>query len=260
MMKIVEKLGKHSQITIGCKNIQESFTFYEKLGFHKVNEHTKPYPWVLVTDDSTLIMLSQDGINHEYIGLTYFEKGMATKIEKLEKEGINIIQKGEQDGVSFASCQTPNGIHLGLVDFEDENAIQKKRTTLMDYAPEEWQSIAEYPNPLLGIFGELAIPVKDLDVSIEFWSKLGFDVNKMQGGPYPWAIGQDGQNIIGLHQTTDFDTVAMTYFYKEVAKSVQKIKASGVDSIEVFQGTGGGNENNVIITTPENQRFFFFNY
>ena len=252
------KLGKHSQITIGTKDVQKSYALYEKLGFRKIGESDKPYPWIQITDDSTLILLSGDGM--EYMGLTYFEKGMQDKVAQMEKEGVKFIQKTEQAGAFQAIFGSPDDFYISLVDYESPESVEntKKRTTLANYAETEWQNINTYPNPNCGIFGELCIPVKDLDTSIAFWEKYGFEVKKY-GGPYPWAIGQDGMNIIGLHQTTEFTKPAITYFAKDMGEKIKALKTNGVESLKIFGGTGG-NESNMVLTTPENQQFFLFSY
>ncbi len=39
------KLGDRVQITIGVSDLAASLTFYEILGFQKLNQDTQPYPW-----------------------------------------------------------------------------------------------------------------------------------------------------------------------------------------------------------------------
>ncbi|MEZ4687515.1 MAG: hypothetical protein R3B47_16050 [Bacteroidia bacterium] len=60
-------LGPVSQISIGTKSLQNSISFYEKLGFHRIGGGEKPYPWAQMSDDSRLILLNQDG--NSYLGL-----------------------------------------------------------------------------------------------------------------------------------------------------------------------------------------------
>ena len=94
---------------------------------------------------------------------------------------------------------------------------------------------------------------------IAFWEMIGFEVTQF-GGPYPWAIGKDGQNIIGLHQTTEFDRPGITFFAKDMADKIRALKDRGIDSFEAFGGTGGNNDANQICNTPEGQRFFLFSF
>lgn len=254
-MPIIEKLGKASQITIGTKDVKKSFALYEKMGFRAINQSLEPDPWIQLTDDSILVLLNQDGM--EYMGLTYFEKGMKNKVQQMEDAGIPFIQKNEQYGSFQAIFATPDNFYISLIDYDAGDKGRNGRITLMDYPQDKWNEI-EYPNPKCGIFGELCIPVKDIDASIAFWKNLGFSGDKLEG-PYPWAIMTDDFNVVGLHQTKDFERPAITYFAKGMGEKIKTLRAEGLDSIEVFKGTGG-DENNVVVTTPENQQFFLFNY
>lgn len=254
MTKILETLGANALIAIGATDLEKSIALYKKIGFEKVGEGKEPVSFVHLTDGSTFIHLNQD--REAYICLSYFGKGMRDNMEQMEKAGIPVLRKGEKHGVYSTVFLSPDNFQIALVDME--MGEMQKRTTLMDYAPEAWNQIEEYPNKNCGIFGELCMQVRDLDVSVRFWESLGFVVNK-PGGGYPWAIAHDGLSIIGLHQTKDFDGAAITYFAKDMGEKIKALKAAGVDGMEVFQGTGG-NESNVVLTTPENQKFFLFSY
>lgn len=246
-------LGNVSQITIGTSDLSESIAFYQKMGFRIVNQHTEPNPWAQITDDTILILLNQD--NMDYIGFTYFNPQMADIVVKLKAAGVPFIMEIENVQVIFSS---PSGFWISLINYDASNMFQPAGKTLADIPQDDWSN-APAPNPNLGIFGELAIPVEDLDAEIACWEMIGFEVTKFEG-PYPWAIGQDGQNIIGLHHTTEFDKSAITFFAKDMDDKVRTLKSTGLDSFEDFGGTGGNNEANQVLKTPEGQRFFLFSF
>ena len=251
-----QKLGGVSQITIGTSNLEASLPFYAKLGFEVIARDTQPNPWAHVSDGGILILLNEDGQSH--MGLTYFSTDMPQKVAALKAEGVNFVEEMEQGGKPFmATLETPDGFYVTLINHDASGMYQPTEPTLADIPEDEWDK-APSPNAKIGIFGEFCHDVKDIDVSIAFWEKLGYSVKKYPG-PYPWAIAQDGQHIIGLHKTTDFDYPALTYFAKDMGERIKALKGSGVESLAVFTGEGG-NDSNMVATTPEGQKFFLFSY
>ena len=71
--------------------------------------------------------------------------------------------------------------------------------------------------------------------------------------PYPHAILSDGLMIIGLHQTTNFNYPAVTYFGLETDKRIQLLKEQGLKNFADMMGKG-----NQILTTWEGQHVFLF--
>ncbi len=255
-----KKLGKISQITIGCKDVAESYKTYEKLGFKKIiAQGEQPNKWMQITDTSLLILLNEDGL--DYIGLTYFHPNLEDKVADLEAKGIKIAQKSEHEGqlfqVLFAS---PDGLFINLINHAATEMYQPDGVNIMSLPEKEWANTERYPNKECGFFGELCHPVTNMKKSVEYWKLLGFDAVSVNQAPYPWAIMYDGKNIVGLHQTTDFNHPAITYFAKDMGERVKALEKAGVHSIEVFGGHGGGDRNNVIVHTPEGQHFFLFSF
>jgi len=117
----------------------------------------------------------------------------------------------------------------------------------------DFQSADKYPNKQCGAFGEFCHPVTDLNRSIEYWKKLGFEVKTQMTSPYPWAIVSDGLMLIGLHQTKEFGYPAVTYFGLNTDKRVQQLKEKGVTNFTEMMG-----KNNVILKTWEGLHFFLF--
>ena len=250
-------LGNASQLIIGTSDLEASLDFYLKMGFRLVDQNTVPNPWAQVTDDTILILLNQDMM--PYMGFGYFNTQTVDLVAELKSKGVNFVHEVEHEGqLMQAIFASPNGFMISLINYDASNMFQPAGQTLADIPESEWNN-APSPNPHLGIFGELAFRVQDLEAEIAFWEMIGFEVKKF-GGPYPWAIGKDGHNIIGLHQTNEFETSAITFFAKDMADRIKKLKERGVDSFQAFGGTGGNNDSNQIALTPEGQQFFLFSF
>lgn len=138
-----------------------------------------------------------------------------------------------------------------MVTFVD-GFSQPTGTTMLTMHPQDYSNPDKYVNKTCGMFGELAIPVNNLDISILFWEKLGFKSLSKKSSSYPWAILSDGLAIVGLHQTINFDSPTITYFASDMKNKIDKLKQSGLRN---FFENGEGN---IVLTTPEKQKINLF--
>src|SRR5258706_16412367 len=109
---------------------------------------------------------------------------------------------------------------------------------------------------VLGTFGELSIHTTDRDASVEWYRRLGFGAKKFEK-PHPWAIVSDGNMIIGLHQSSEFAKTTLTYFSKDSADRIEKLKAMGMKFTNE-QKNAAGKVANAALTAPDEQMFFVF--
>ena len=245
------KLGEVASIYVTSSNLDSSIALYEKIGFPKISSNVMPVPWALVSDGSLLIMLRKDSV--KYVGLTYYVKDIENTVTQLVKDGIVFIQKAKkEDLIKRYFFKSPDGLNIMLASnvglFK-----QPTGTTMLNMNPIARQSEDQYPNKECGAFGEFCHPVADLNTSIGYWKKLGFQVTTQMSQPYPWAILTDGLMLIGLHQTKNFNYPAVTYFGLNTENKVNELKGKGVTGITEFMG-----KNNVVLKTWEGLHFFLF--
>ena len=245
------KLGEVASIYVTSLDLDSSIALYEKIGFPKISANVMPTPWALVSDGSLLIMMRKDSVKYE--GLTYYTSNIENTVAQLKKIGIEFTQKPkEEDLIKRYYFKSPDGLnimvasHVGL--FRQPTGI-----TMTSMNPIALRSEDKYPNKECGVFGEFSHPVTDLNSSIEYWKKLGFEVTTQMTQPYPWAILSDGLMLIGLHQTKDFSYPAITYFGLNTEKRVQDLKGKGVTGFTEVKG-----KNNVSLKTWEGLHFFLF--
>jgi predicted lactoylglutathione lyase len=246
------KLGEVACVYVTSTDLDSSIAVYEKLGFPKIASNTFPVPWAQASDGSLLIMIRKD--NTPYIGLTYYVTDIEKVANQLEKDGIVFTQKPKEgDQIKRYYFKSPDGLNIMLAS--NLGAFtQPTGTTMLNMKQSDFTSADKYPNKQCGVFGEFCHPVADLNTSIAFWKKIGFELRSQMNQPYPLAIMSDGLMIIGLHQTKNFDYPAVTYFGLNTDKRIQQLKGQGLKNFTEMMG-----KNNVILKTWEGQHFFLFN-
>ena len=244
-------LGEINAITITSPDLDQSLAFYQRLGFKEIFRESFPFPWIQVTDEALLIMFRQD--KDPYFALTYYSTDAASVALSLEAKGIEFTYKPKPtDPLQRYVLKSPDELTISIITIPYGFRLPTGKT-MLTMKPDEYGRPETYTNQTAGMYGELAHPVKDLEVSIAFWEKLGFIALSKMARPHPWAILSDGLSILGLHQTTQFSYPAITYFAADMKNKIEALKQNGLGNF-VEQGPG-----NICITTPEQQHINLYN-
>ncbi|MCI0576441.1 MAG: hypothetical protein L0332_23130, partial [Chloroflexi bacterium] len=228
------------QINIGVADLEQSLAFYRQLGFQKIDQSSLPYPWAQLTDGQNLFLLNQDG--NEYLGLGYFAADAARRVAAMKKMGVAFAQEREQDGRLFMAIFVgPGDLGVGLINHDPAGMAEP---------PGE-------PVTHCGRFGELAVAVPDLAAAGDFWNRFGFATTYQSQEPYPWGIFSDGLMVLGLHQTTEWQGLALTYFAGDMAQRIARLKEAGLVFAQEMAGEDGVVAN-AILRGPDGEQFFLF--
>lgn len=243
-------LGNISAITITTPDFATSIAFYQTLGFKEVARADWPFPWVQVSDGVLLIMLRKTP--DPYIALTYFTAGYSRVFKELESKGITFTeQSGPKDMVKRCAFQSPDGVNIRIVGITD-GFSHPPGPGMLQMPQEDYFNPSKYVNKTIGLFGELAQPVKDLHASTAFWRKLGFTTLSEFTNPYPWCVMTDGLMAVGLHQTEHFAEPAITFFAADMRQKITSLKEKGLTN---YNEKG---PSNIVLNTPEQQHIFLF--
>lgn len=243
-------LGEVTAITLTSPDLENSLKFYEKLGFREVMRMDFPFPWIQVSDGALLMMLRKGDV--PYIALTYYVKDIDKSVKLVQDAGIEFAEIPKaSDMLKRYLFRTPEGVNITLINIFD-GFMQPPGPTMLTMAPQDYTNPEKYTNKVCGMFGEFAMPVKDLDASILFWEKLGFKALSKMTSHYPWAIVSDGLAIVGLHQTGNFTDPTITYFASDMKAKIEKLKQDGLDNYKEM------NPGSIVVTTPEKQKINLF--
>jgi catechol 2,3-dioxygenase-like lactoylglutathione lyase family enzyme len=247
------KIGEHYAINITTKDVDASFTFWQKFGFKELFRYDFPFPFMFITDGTINIMLRKD--DNPYIGLTYYIPNVQGKVAELEAEGITFTElpmPSAGDMLKRFKTVSPDVVNLTLVTYV-ESFVKPTLPTMLNIAPSDYMNPEKYGNKTIGMFAEYAHTVKDLEATIAHWDKLGFKVLHKQNAPYPWAILSDGVSVLGCHQSTHFSGVGITYFAADMKDKIADLKTNGLTNYKEMMGP-----DNIVVPTPEGQQLFLF--
>jgi catechol 2,3-dioxygenase-like lactoylglutathione lyase family enzyme len=245
------KIGENYAINITTKNLDESFAFYQTLGFREIFRFDFPFPFIFITDGTINMMLRKD--DQPYIALSYYVPNIKEKVAELEAEGIKFTAlSSPSDMIQRYRSTSPDGVNLTLVTYVD-NLVKPTGKTMLTMDQADYMNPEKYGNKTIGMFGELAHTVKDLEATIAYWDKLGFKVLSKHASPYPWAILSDGTSVVGAHQSNHFSGIGITYFAADMKNKIAALKEKGLTNYKELMGP-----NNIIVPTPEGQQVFLF--
>ena len=87
-------------------------------------------------------------------------------------------------------------------------------------------------------YAEISISVADMDVSLPFYRRLGFDVIEEDQKPHRRIIVSDGQIFLRLEQTS-FDSPRLVYISSEAADRAERLQRMGIRPLEYRMPDGG---------------------
>ncbi len=236
------KLGNAVQIIINGESLENSVKFYESLGFTNVVDN-KEKGWVQLTDGQILILLNQDEMH--YTGLAYYSEDIEARVAKLEESGIEFDAKiNKEDKLYLAVLNEPNGLTISLMNYDSANI----------YKP------AGHPISKCGKFGEISIEAKDLNATVAFWEKLGFEViNRFDD----FVTLKDGLMTVGIYGPGVckhlFKNPSITYFEPDMAERIEKLKQEGKKFAQELPDKDGI-VTDAILEAPEGTYLFLFKW
>jgi catechol 2,3-dioxygenase-like lactoylglutathione lyase family enzyme len=102
--------GMFGELAQPVKNLEDSISFWQKLGFIVLSAFESPYPWAILSDGLSVVGLHQS-THFDHPAITYFASDMKDKIEALKKQGLeNFTEKNPGNIV----LNTPEGQHVFL--------------------------------------------------------------------------------------------------------------------------------------------------
>jgi predicted enzyme related to lactoylglutathione lyase len=236
------KLGNAVQLIINAENLEQSVRFYEDLGYSKIAEKKGDNQWAQVSDGQILILLNQDKM--PYTGLAYYSDDIQARVAKLEEAGIEFEAKiNKENDLYIAVINEPNGLTISLMNYDSSKIFKP----------------GGQPASKCGNFGEISIETSDLNSSVAFWNKLGFETAHRSEG---FVTLKDGLMTVGIYGpgvcNHKFRNPSITYFEPDMAERIEKLKLAGKTFAQELPNAEGI-VSEAILESPEGTYLFLFN-
>ncbi len=235
------KLGNTAFVTVSAPDLRASLSFYQKLGFRKLEGNTADARSTFLSDGQLLLSLEEGSEPHSE--LSYFVVSVHEKVEELKESRVALSYEGTNE----ARFVDPSGLGVRLVEGTAFGKEKSEETA--------WSKC--------GRFYEASIEAESVDESIAFWSELGFEVSYREPPTARWATLSDGNIRLGVYEKGTcphrFKNPSLTYFEPDMVKRIARLKNEGVKFIEEMHNSEGQIDN-AIAEAPDGQYFFLFFY
>ncbi len=238
------QLGRSVEFSLSVKNANQALEFYQGLGFRETASAPAPHPVKTVTDGSIVIALHQASFpspSVTFFGAKPKEILKILKNAKIHSE-MKFDERGDIKSVEFVDL---NGLRIVA---RSDAGIEREGVQF------EMMSLAgdnkEYSK--CGMFGEFAVSTKSRDATFDFYKNFSFVRNHESNSPHPWGIYVNGITVLGVHQSNDVQTPALTFFAKNSAERIARLKSEGFDFLQELD------PKNAILQSPDGQLIFIF--
>lgn len=153
--------GQFLEFSVPAKDVQESLSFYHKLGFSELSVgDIRNYHYGVVTDGHIAIGLHADGI--EEPALTFVKSDVASYLQHVSPGGEELFfsRVGSEDFHEIG-VHTPDGHLLIMIEARTFSQVR----------------LSELPTPITGRSVEISLGCRDLDDAARYWTDAGFMAN-----------------------------------------------------------------------------------
>jgi catechol 2,3-dioxygenase-like lactoylglutathione lyase family enzyme len=217
------RLGRFAQLSVAVPELARALPFFERLGFEKLDQSLEPWPWAVISDGTISINLTETTPGPA--ALSYFASDMAERVKSVEGLGVRLTRVQQREIPELlAVLETPAGVGVSLLEYPARRIPRP----------------SGLPTCRCGTFAELALPVPDLEDSLDFWTRVGFEQQLGSARPYPWAVISDGLMSLGLYQTRDFEQAALVYSSADTGDRVEELTQDGFEFAGEIPSPGRG--------------------
>lgn len=211
------KLGSHVFILLPAQDLTANVQFFEQLGYTRVADCQSPQSFSIVSDGKIHLILDEGYFGGK--GILYFQAHIEAALETLKNRGLTFsIKNHSNQGSLQATITDSDGCKIILSNHPIFRQL----------------SLPSSPTKIkIGQLSEVTLTVENIDESILFWKKLGFDCvfyRSWQRTIFGRAILKDGLISIGLHQTKQFEGLKLTYLDSEMPKKILGVKKLGIST------------------------------
>jgi hypothetical protein len=229
-------LGNYFQFSLSSKNLNQSLDFYRKLQFQIISVKDKASPpWALISDGSNMIMLSQNSFPSPT--LTFYGKNLENRLNLLKNKGISYESiTDDNQKIKSAIINSKERVEVSLINFKTEKLPRPRLN----------------PNFLLGKFDGIILPSAAVQLSTDFWKKMGFTGSPFDGSSSPIHLIHPLLNLT-LYPEENQAQPVLSYIVADMASLTDFFKQAGIEFTESNISQG---HSRIGFYSPDRQLFF----
>ncbi len=252
-------LGESAYFVMGSTDHTKMVEFYKILGWEEQMTGEEPWKWTALSDGSTMLMINEDTMSYFAPGY-YSSKGQEV-FEKLAALNIPEMMRfpnPEDESTDwFRVYNSPDSMSFTVTNSPSESSDLKHAGAMW---ADPINTKLEFPNPVVGMFQELALTVESLDESMAFWEELGFHTHGVEQSMYRYTHMYDGLLVLGLHETKGmWHGFTFTYSGHGVEENEAALKAlqeaGYAEGIKAMEFQGQSLPGNFLIPDPAGNMF-----
>lgn len=229
------KLGNAAEVSLSVGDAEAGARYFERLGFERTSPIDLPYACAAVTDGVLTVGLHEAPFPSP--SLIYYGAPLAELQSAFATIGIEAPVLRRAGGeATIRRLVTPCGLRLVLA-----RRPAPERTPAANAASR------------CGVLAELTLPTADRDASAAFWASFGFVPQIAYEQPYPWGALSDDIFRLGLHETTDFNAPALTFFAEDAPARIGALRRDGFTISRAADG-----DRHAVLEAPGGLLLFLF--
>lgn len=239
-VRLSSLLQNSTRVVLSCKNVVASMAWWTRLGFTPTADGMKrPDSAITLTDNQILLTLVKDSQPSPV--LMFGVSNIRTVKDSLDSLRVPLKYDVEGPTLGEIRLQSPAGIFLAIRPSAQEPIIP----------------VTGDSNSVCGRLTEFSVSTPSLQQELKFWDKLSFTPVRSSMQPYPFSLVSDGHFTIGIHESRDIPSVALTFFAADMADRIERLKKQGITCSEELKSDAGITEH-AFLTSPDGQFVLLF--
>ncbi len=205
-------IGRFLELGLQCDQVLDSIGFFEELRFRQLNVgDIWQHPYAVLSDGDINIGLHGTALPGPMV--TFVQPDLADELIEYRSRGVE-----------FLTVVTGDDRFNELV-FTDPDGNPVRILEARTFSPPHFDPVPS----TCGRFREISLPSRDLDHSVAFWERMGFEELGRSSDPHPHAWLRGNGVVLGLHQGA-INRPALSFQSENLSTRLATLRQIGIDT------------------------------
>lgn len=232
-------LGTFTRVQVAVADLPQSMAWYARMGFFPTKGGEKSDSVMTLSDNQTLLSLTTSKVPSPVV--VFRNDNLKALYDTLQALGMRV--QADLSGPTYRELRltSPAGVYV----------LVRPSTV------EQSQPLSRSENIMCGKLTELSINVQQYQRELDWWTELGFGITRQGTEPYTFGYVSDGALTLSFHVNKEIPSLALTYFAKDMEQRIDRIKKSGIPTIDEIP-TADNRIANAIFRSDDGQLIMLF--